>query len=350
MNLDRNCFLYPPLCPIPDPLQNRGTDQVTHNTPFLHTRIRHILYLALMITRRTFGKITWVDALRPTESDLEDLRHEFGVQEIVTNELGKPTFRPRVDIFKNYIYLILHFPVIHHKPNQPELWEIDFIVGKNFLITAHYHETDTWPTLVSYIEELYSEKSRDIVHGGFLLYYIASYLYRSLDMRINEIEQSLDIAEEGIFKNSQFKMVEYLSYINHDILDFKKAVSPHQEILSSFESAGKQFFGEKFTHYLSALAGEYSKIATRIASSKESLRDLQQINDSLLNTKTNHVIKSLTIMAFITFPLTLMAAIFGMNTSNTPFIGHPYDFWIVVGIMFVGVLGMIALFRYKKWL
>ena len=60
--------------------------------------------------------------------------------------------------------------------------------------------------------------------------------------------------------------------------------------------------------------------------------------------------KILTIMAFVTFPLSLIAAIFGMNTVYIPIIGTPGDFWIVMGIMGFATFLMFLYFKRKKWI
>jgi len=54
-------------------------------------------------------------------------------------------------------------------------------------------------------------------------------------------------------------------------------------------------------------------------------------------------------MAFITFPLTLVASIFGMNTSFIPLVGATHDFWIVIAIMIAASLTMVAYFKHKRW-
>jgi magnesium transporter len=70
----------------------------------------------------------------------------------------------------------------------------------------------------------------------------------------------------------------------------------------------------------------------------------------MLTTRQNEIIKNLTIMAFITFPLTLLSSMFGMNTTSSPILGHPADFWIIVGIMLSGGVGFFTFFKYKRWL
>ena len=78
---------------------------------------------------------------------------------------------------------------------------------------------------------------------------------------------------------------------------------------------------------------------------------LHGTNESLISFRVNEIMKALTIFAVIVFPLTLFAAIFGMNTSGgMPLLHHPYGFWIVIGIMVAGSLLMYEFFRHRKWL
>ena len=39
---------------------------------------------------------------------------EFGIHPLVAEELRSPTLRPKVDLYDNFIYLILHFPAFQH--------------------------------------------------------------------------------------------------------------------------------------------------------------------------------------------------------------------------------------------
>ena len=78
--------------------------------------------------------------------------------------------------------------------------------------------------------------------------------------------------------------------------------------------------------------------------------NLRLTNDSLLETKQNSIMKVLTIISFITFPLMLFSSLFGMNTENTPIIGNGLDFWIIIGIMVAVSIVLLIFFKYKKWL
>jgi magnesium transporter len=98
------------------------------------------------------------------------------------------------------------------------------------------------------------------------------------------------------------------------------------------------------------LSGDYDRLANEMKSNRASLLELRDTNNSLLTTKQNEIMKIFTIMAFVTFPLSLFASLFGMNTVGTPILGNRLDFWIIVGIMFAAASVFFAFFKYKKWL
>jgi magnesium transporter len=303
-----------------------------------------------MISRNTYKKLTWIDIQSPTKDEVRSLMKEFDIHPVVAQELLSPTMRPRVDLYDNAIYLILHFPMIEHKHGNEKIQEVDFIIGKNFLITTHYDMIDPLHEF-SKVFEVNSiiDKGNMGEHAGFLFFYLIKELYRSLSDELDHIDNKLESIESQIFGGNEKAMVKEISKINRDLLNFRQSVRMHKDILSSLEIAGEKFFGNKFTYYLRAITGEYSKIANQMEGHRETMYELRKTNDSLLTTKQNEVMKILTILAFITFPLSLIASIFGMNTISTPIVGNTGDFWLVIGIMIVGTMLMFAYFKHKKW-
>lgn len=304
-----------------------------------------------MISRYKYKKITWIDLESPTQEEVRALMKEFGIHPLVAEELRSPTLRPKVDLYDNFIYLILHFPAFQHTHGHNPEQEVDFVIGKDFIITTHYTMIDTLHEF-SKVFEVNSiiDKSHIGNHAGFVFFYIAKELYKSLAQELEYVNAALEKVEEDIFKGKERAMVEKISKINRNLLNFKQSIRLHQDVLSSLEMVGSRFFGEKFSYYLSAISGEYFKIASHLEGNRETVLELRNTNDSLLSTKQNEVMKILTIMAFVTFPLSLIAAIFGMNTVYIPIIGTPGDFWIVMGIMGFATFLMFLYFKRKKWI
>jgi magnesium transporter len=134
------------------------------------------------------------------------------------------------------------------------------------------------------------------------------------------------------------------------ILNFKESLISQKEVLSSFEVSAQNLFGESFKYHIHAITGEYQKVFTKIENTKEYLDELRRTNDSLLSTKQNEIMKNLTLMSFVVFPLSLVASIFGMNTSVLPLVGTNNDFWKVMVIMLALTALMFALFKKRGWL
>ena len=296
-------------------------------------------------------KLTWVNLESPTKSDIEKVMKDYSIPPLVTDELMRPTLRPKVDVYPNLIYLILHFPVYSHKTQGSNGREVDFIIGKNFLITSHYETIDPLHEFSKMFEvNSILDRSNIGEHAGFLVFYILRQLYDFSLRELDHIKEKIDFIEDNIFSGNEKQMVEKISFVNRDLLNFRQAIRPHKEILSSFEIAGIKFFGEDFAYHLADMIGEYFKVANQLEIHKETLIDFREANDSLLSTKINEIMKFLTIMAFITSPLFLLASIFGMNTVYLPLVGMKGDFWMVVGIMGIAIAFMFVFFKKKGWM
>ncbi len=303
-----------------------------------------------MITRYKHKEIVWIDLESPTKEEVREVMEEFHIHPMVANELLVPTLRAKVDVYDDYIYLILHFPIISHHHDGKVEQELDFIIGKNFLITTHYTLIDPLHEF-SKIFEVNSmlDKSNFGSHAGFLFFYLIRELYQTLSRELDSAGSALMKIEERIFAGDEVRMVKAISGVNRNLLNFTQATRHHKEVLESFEIAGKRLFGDEFSYYLRAIMGEYYKMASILTSYKETLSDLRVTNDSLLTTRTNEIMKVLTIITVVISPLAFVTALFSMNTRYIPLVGAPNDFWVVFGILLGVFFAMIAYFRYKKW-
>lgn len=304
-----------------------------------------------MISRHTHKKLTWIDLESPTPEEVRSVMEEFKIHQLVANELLSPSARPKVDLYDKFIYIILHFPYFIHGHGKKPEQEVDFIIGKNFLITAHYETIDTLHEF-SKVFEVNSiiDKSQIGKHAGFLSFYIIRELYRSLSRELESVNHLMSRVENKIFEGHEKRMVYEISKLSRNMLGFKQSMSAHKDILDSFEAAGKQFFGEDFLYYLKALAGEYYKVANMLEGSVDILAELKDTNDSLLSTKTNETMKVLTVMAFVTLPLSLITQIFGMSYTDLPIISEPGGFWIILAAMLSVATMLFAYFKYKRWI
>jgi magnesium transporter len=133
-------------------------------------------------------------------------------------------------------------------------------------------------------------------------------------------------------------------------LEFKKTTDLHHDILDSLFHRGRALFGDEFSRIIESIMLDYLKINSAIKNNLESLRELRDTNNSMLSTKQNETMRQLTVMGFITLPLSLIAWIFAMRTEGMPLITNPNAFWIVLTIMATVAIITLVYAWHKKWL
>lgn len=303
-----------------------------------------------MQTIFTHNNLTWIDLESPTHNEIAHLVEEYGISSHIAEELLLPSGKPRAEFFPNYLYVIMHFPALRHSHKTREQ-EVDFIVGKDFVITAHHDTIDPLHKFSKVFEVNSVLDTSDIGdHAGYIFFYMLKKLYKAAEHEVEYVRHDLSVIEEHIFSEEEVQMVSAISRSARDLLNMRQTLEPHREVLREIEAGGPAFFGESFVPYLRALSNEYYRLHNHIMRETESLHELRETNNSLLTTKQNETMKVFTVLAFFTFPLSLVASIFEMTTVHTPIIGMPYDWWIIVGGMCVIALIMWRYFKGKKWL
>lgn len=303
-----------------------------------------------MISKYTYKGLTWVDLENPTEEELVHIMEEYSIPVLVGEEMHTKSFQSKIDLYPTFIYLILHFPQVSHKRKKSGEQEIDFIVGNKFIITTHYEFIDSLHEFSKTFEvDAILEKRMDVDHAGFLFFHLIKTLYIHSRYQLNDVNLILKDTEKKIFEGTESKMVINISEINRTLLDFRQALRFHKEVLNSFEMAAKEFFGEKFGYYLSAIISEYNKTQAILDSHKEILDDLRDTNDSLLASKTNETMKILTIITFLISPITVISSVFMMNTSFS-LINTPLQLYLILGAMLLTSIITFIYFKLKKWI
>jgi magnesium transporter len=77
---------------------------------------------------------------------------------------------------------------------------------------------------------------------------------------------------------------------------------------------------------------------------------LREAYNSSLTANLNETIRTLTVIATIVLPLTLIAGIYGMNFDIMPELHSPFGYYYALGLMAAVGGGMIGYFKWKKWI
>lgn len=303
-----------------------------------------------MIQKHIWNKETWIDVDHGTPEEIASIVEEYDLDPYVAKEIGSPTPKSRIEFHKEYIYMILHFPVFKQTHSKKLKQEIDFVIGKNFLLTTHYDTIDSLHKLSKEleVEEILSKNEDGSGHHVFGLLF--RQLYSGINDELAYIESWSESITEEIFEGHEQEMVFEISEAIRTLLEFKKTTDSHKEILDFLRDGGGHVLGPKFTEEIDAILLEYHRLRDIIKANIEILRELRETNNSLLSTKQNETIKTLTVVTMISFPFMLLSALFTMDLGGRPLTENHLGFYIMFGIMCVLSFSFYKVAKYKKWL
>jgi magnesium transporter len=303
-----------------------------------------------MIKKQNYKSVIWIDSENPTKEEARQLMEEFNLSPEVAQDILLPTFKDKITPFKDYIYLILHFPAFKHTHNKSHRQEIDFVIGKNFIITNHYESIDAMEKYAKIFEvNSILGKSEKEFGPGELFLAMMDTIYQSLSDELDSINYLLREAERNIFAGKEREMVFELSKVGREIINFNHIIAPHGNILDTLEADSEKILGKSFSLELEVTVNEFYKISKNLENVTEVLRELRETNNSLLSTKQNEIMKTLTIFTFFALPFTIITGFFQMNTKYTPIVSNDNGWIVIIGIEIIVMIIVFMIAKKKKW-
>ncbi len=306
-----------------------------------------------MTTRREWQGILWVDAENPTAGEIRALIDEFNLPQAIGEELTRPTWKPRADKHGETIHITLHFPIPRRKKEKTEDTEdeIDFIVARRFFLTARYRHNDALYQLLKHADTAALIKAHSGAHssGPALFAGTVKKLYESLFGDVTDNSRRLTDIERDIFLGKEREMVSPLSEVGRELLDIKRAISFHKDILESFSRAVSAAFGAESAQATRHLGSEVTRLEFAVERNLDLLSELRESNNSLINARETATMRVIAVVAFLTLPASIITNFFQMSTISTPIVGRSDD-WLIIAGMSVGLTALLLLIaKTKKW-
>lgn len=298
-------------------------------------------------------KISWINITHPGKNQIKKLAKDFKFHELDLRDCLPPLQRPKVVSRKKYLFMILLFPVYNRQTREITATEVDFFISKKYIVTVHNNELLPLKEIKKIFDTDRKTKNNLLSNTPVrLLYEILSRLLQYCFPMLTHISNDIDELSDTIFDVHHPELVKNILIIKRNIVNFRKTMQAHKSIIKKLILLLPDFFSiKKFNFYYISLLEYTKEIWDSIENYHHSIEAVYQTHESLTSYRLNTIMKTLTIFSVIVFPLTLLAAIFGMNiTAGMPFTNSPIGFWIVIGLMLAGTLLMITIFKLKKWL
>ncbi len=284
--------------------------------------------------------VQWIDVTRPSPRDLADLKKMFNLHPVIVEELGGPSARAHVESYDGYLFFVYYFPNYDKQDEASVRTEIDFIVTKNAVATIHY--------------EPISQALKDVVltderNSLELVYHLIQHLLVFEERQLRHVREKVEHVGHDLFKDKERDILERLTYLKRDVSEYRIVVRLQEPIFRSLLVKGKKFWGADAEIYLSDLEGDHMKVVNQLEDYREAIVDFEDTNNQLMNVKINTVMKTFTALSFLTFPFMLVAALFSMDTRDTPLVNLAGAWWLIFGFIILGMALLFAYFKRKNW-
>lgn len=300
------------------------------------------------------SKLSWLNITNASEKEISYLRKKFKFDQLdlADSYAHKHAQRPKINIRPNYLFIILLFPVYRRKTREIIPAEVDIFITKDHLITLHYNQLELLQNFFQLCQADTQERSMYLNDSSImLLYEILDRLYFSQFPMLDHISIDINNIEKNIFAGQERAMVKEILVVKRNIVFFRQIMQSHRNVLIKLiKHQGKTNGQNRMANYFNDLIDRTHNIWDLLENFQQTINALEDTNSSLVTFKLNDIMRTLTIFSVIVFPLTLMAAVFGMNVKNIPIAGTDFDFYKIIAIMGTASLAMFLYFKHKKWI
>ena len=296
--------------------------------------------------------LTWVNVVAPDVETAQGLAERFGWHPLDVEDVVSKRQRPKVDDYEDegYLFAVLHFPVFDQAVQRLNAAELDIFIGHDYVVTIPNRELHPVTRLFARCEDDEQLREQLFARGsGRLLYEVLDDLFDYCFPILDKIAHKLDVIEDEMFEGRSEEIVRDISNVKQEIISYRKIIKPERSTLRVLERRVEAFLPEELELYFDDIVDAAERIWDLLDNFKEVVEGLESTNESIIAHKQGDVLRILTVIATIALPLTVIASLFGMNVLFPGEDSHA-AFWVILGLMVATVVGMVAVFRWKRWL
>jgi len=292
--------------------------------------------------------LLWLDIKSATDEDIKMLTDIFTLHPLTVEDCIMPNARSKVEMFESYLF-VNTFAIELHPEQEEEIKtvELDCCLGKNFLVTVHADNVKS----VAATKEKIGKQSPMLEHGAdFLLCSIIDTMVDNYFPIINMFDNRVDDVSDEIFKDPDQATLNKIYNLKNEIMFLRRTVGPQADTVNMLIRGGYKFITSSHIAYFRNIYDNLIRLTDTVGTSRDIITSALEAYNSVVSNRLNEVMKTLTVIATIVMPLTLLASIYGMNFKNMPELSSRYGYPLVIGIMLLISAAMLYYFKRKKWL
>jgi magnesium transporter len=297
----------------------------------------------------------WVDFENPTPEEVQTILagvfhfHPLSIEDCVTVSSSPKVeeYAPKEgDLFTPYLFMVIHAVDYDRKDGRFATRELDFFLGKNFLIT--FHEEPMRSVLT--VEERAVNGTMNIARApDRVAHSLLDNLVDNYKPALDELSMEIAELEQLAFQKPSKETLNKILQVKKEVLHLRQIVGPQREVLGRFAQGEFKLVRPHLVPYFRDVYDALFHIGELAQGYADSLTGILQVYLNMSSNQTGEVVKLLTLITVITTPLMMIGTWYGMNFENMHELHTKHGYLIATGTMIASTAATYWYFKRKKW-
>ena len=244
--------------------------------------------------------------------------------------------------------LLLILRMVNHHGDHLHSEQVALLIGKGLVITVTEDPGNVWSGVRERIENKTSRLRRR--GADFLAYALIDAVVDALVPAIDHYDQRLEALEAHVRSQPDAASICAVHDLRHEITVLRREQRAAAEAITHLAAGDHACVHDETRVFLRDVMDHHRRALDQIDTAHDAAGALADAWANAVTLRDSEVMKLLTLVASIFIPLSFLAGVFGMNFTYMPLIRHPAGVWIFLGVCVALSLGMVAWFRYRRWL
>lgn len=289
---------------------------------------------------------TWIDVSGSHPiSTLQKIGEIFGIHALTLEDIVNRDQRPKVEEFDHYMYIVLHSPT---PAAGAQLEQVSIILTPTTVLSIRERIPGPYSPIFTRMNH---ERNRIRRLGSdYLAYVLMDAIVDEYFFYLERMEDKIEEMEKELPEHPETETMRGVHRLRQEIIVLRKSVWPLREVITTLSKLESPLFDEGIKVYLKDLQDHIYEVVELLDVYRDMTKGILDLYHSTMSHHMNQIMKTLTMIASIFIPLTLITGIYGMNFIHMPELEWRYGFPMVIGVMIAIGLGMLYWFRRRRWL
>ena len=278
---------------------------------------------------------------------VETLGKQFSLHPLLLEDVTNTDQRPKLDDYEAYIFLVMKMLSLTNRKDIA-VEQVSFVLGKNYVISFQENGTDVFQPVR---ERLRGGKGRLRQSGAdYLLYALVDAIVDQYFAVLELSGEQIEAVQQAVVDDPKPETLNEIHALKRQLLFVRRAVWPLRDVMTNLSRSDCPFLQHPTKVFFRDVYDHVVQIVDTIEILREMVSASLDIYLSSVSYRLNAIMRVLTVITTIFMPLSFIASIYGMNFEYMPELRSPWGYPLVLGVMAAVGMGMLVLFRNKRWL